>query len=164
MRRLAITILALGIVPTMLAAQTDSSRMRGTDTTHARTGRRQMSSGAIGERNYGLARDQVTQLQTALKQADCDPGPIDGVIGRRTRSAMNCARQKNNITGNNPNDLFRSLNLSFTTSDSLGRGSANRGMRRMHPDSSMSRSMRDTTRRRPTTKKDTTRGPNDATR
>ena len=76
---------------------------------------------------------------------------------------MNCARQKNSVTGNNPNDLFRSLNLNFTTSDSL-RGSemsrTNRGMDRMRGDTSMRRSTRaDSTRRRPSTKKDTTRGP-----
>jgi len=76
---------------------------------------------------------------------------------------MNCARQKNNISGNNPNDVFRSLNLSFTTSDSLGRRAA-RGMNAVHGDTSMRRSMRDslhrpmrdTLRKPPTTRKDTT--------
>ena len=159
MTRLAMAVVALAIVPTIAAAQTDSSRMRGADTMRARPHRQQTSAGSIGHtsRNYGLTQDQITQLQTALKQADCDPGPVDGVIGPRTRRAMNCARQKNSVTGNNPNDLFRSLNLNFTTSDSLSRNP----MSRMRGDTSMRRSMPgdSTRRRRPSTKKDTTRGP-----
>ena len=172
MRRLGLAAVALAVVPAIVAAQMDTSRMRGVDSTHGRR-HRQTSAGAIGRssRNYDLTHDQITQLQTALKQADCDPGPIDGVIGARTRRAMNCARQKNNVTGNNPNDLFRSLNLTFTTSDTVGGKATGRnpGMNRMRGDSSMNRSTRDSSmnrtmrrdsaRRRPTTKKDTTRGP-----
>jgi peptidoglycan hydrolase-like protein with peptidoglycan-binding domain len=123
MRKLAITTLAIAILPGVLAAQTDSSRMRGRDTTRGRT--EQSSSGSLGRRsrgNYGLTSDQISQLQTALQQSSCNPGAVDGVLGPRTRSAMACARRKNNITGNNPNDLFRSLNLNFTASDSTGMG------------------------------------------
>jgi len=165
MTRLAMAVVALAIVPMIAAAQTDSSRMRGADSTRARPRRQQTSAGSIGRAsgNYGLTHDQITQLQTALKQNDCNPGSIDGVMGPRTRRAMNCARQKNSVTGNNPNDLFRSLNLNFTTSDSLRGGEmsrTNRGMDRMRGDTSMRRSTRaDSTRRRPSTKKDTTRGP-----
>lgn len=115
MRKLAIAAVAIAIVPGLLLSQADSSRGRG------RTVR--SSSGSIGRRmrgNYGLSQDQISQLQTALQQANCNPGPIDGVLGPRTRSAMACARQKNNITGTNPNDLFRSLNLGFTAPDSTG--------------------------------------------
>src|SRR3982750_2258299 len=119
MRRLGMAVVALASVPAVLAAQTDSSRMR--DTTRGRAGRQQTSSGAIGQSSRGqrLSRDQVGQLQTALQQANCDPGTIDSVMGARTRRAMNCARQNNHITGNNANDLYRSLNLNFATSDSL---------------------------------------------
>jgi hypothetical protein len=125
-----------------------------------------------------LTHDQVTQLQTALQQANCDPGAIDGVMGQHTRSAMSCARQKNNITGNNPNDLYRSLNLNFTTPDSIGGGAnmtsdtsgasgrsgargSNRGraMNRTRADSAGRRSTRGDSTRRPSTRKDTTRGP-----
>jgi hypothetical protein len=76
---------------------------------------------------------------------------------------MNCVRQKNSISGNNPNDVFRSLNLTFTTRDSLS-GRAARGMTGVRGDTSMRRSMRDslrrpmrdTLRKPPTTRKDTT--------
>ena len=153
MKRLALGLVALTFAPALLAAQTDSSRMH-VDTTRARHQR--TSAGSIGRastRDYGLTTDQTKQLQTALSQANCNPGPQDGIIGPRTRQAMNCARQKNNVTGNNPNDLFRSLNLSFTTADSLG-GRA-RAMRRSMSDTAH-RPMRDTLRKRPTTRKDTT--------
>ena len=161
MKKLGLGLIALTIAPALLAAQTDSSRMH-VDTTRARHVR--TSAGSIGRRNYGLTADQTKQLQTALGQANCNPGPVDGIFGPRTRQAMNCARQKNNITGNNPNDVFRSLNLSFTTSDSLGSRAGSRGMNRVHGDTSMRRSMpdslhhamRDSLRKRPTTRKDTT--------
>jgi peptidoglycan hydrolase-like protein with peptidoglycan-binding domain len=144
MKRLAMLAAAGVIIPTVLTAQVDTSRMRGRgDTARSRT--MQSSAGAIGRtsrRNYGLNKDQITQLQTALQQANCNPGPIDGVLGPRTRSAMACARRNNNITGNNPNDLFRSLNLGFTTPDSTGMGGVmsgrrGRGTRGMGADTTM---------------------------
>src|SRR5207237_5578590 len=72
MTRLAMAVVALAIVPTIAAAQTDSSRMRGADSTRARPRRQQTSAGSIGRAsgNYGLTHDQITQLQTALKQND----------------------------------------------------------------------------------------------
>ena len=62
----------------------------------------------------GLTRDQVMQLQTALSGAGCDAGTADGIIGPKTRRAMACARQKNNVTTNA--ELYRSLNLDFEAS------------------------------------------------
>jgi len=164
MKQLGLGLIALAIAPALLAAQADSSRMH-VDTTRARHER--TAAGSIGRasmRNYGLTTDQTRQLQTALSQANCNPGPIDGIFGPRTRQAMNCARKKNNVMGNNPNDVFRSLNLSFTTADSLGRRAGARGMNRVRDDSSMRRSMpdslhrpmRDSLHKRPTTRKDTT--------
>jgi peptidoglycan hydrolase-like protein with peptidoglycan-binding domain len=129
----------IAIVPGMLLAQADTSRTRGRDSTRGRM--EQSSAGSIGRRNYGLNRDQIMQLQTALRTANCNPGAIDGVMGPRTRSAMACARRQNNITGNNPNELFRSLNLGFTTPDSTGMGgvmrSGRRGARGTGADTSM---------------------------
>lgn len=172
MTRLATTLLALAVLPAMLAAQTDSSRMRGADSTRGRGAHRQTSSGAIG-RTSRLSHDQVTQLQTALRQANCNPGSIDGVMGARTRSAMNCYRRNNNISGNNPSDVYRSLNLNFSNSDSLSGSDnqsrmtqgtntspnmhRNRGTNRGRTDSLGHRAMRTDSTRRPTTRRDTTR-------
>lgn len=170
MTRLATTLLALAVLPAMLAAQTDSSRMRGADSTRGRA-HRQTSSGAIG-RTSRLSHDQVTQLQTALQQANCDPGAVDGVMGARTRRAMNCYRRNNNISGNNPSDVYRSLNLNFSNPDSLNAGNdrsritqgatrspsmqRTHGMKRGRTDSLGRRSRPDSTHR-PTTRRDTTR-------
>ena len=169
--RLGMTVVALAIVPAVLMAQTDSSRMR--DTTRGRGIRQQTSSGAIGRSSHGqrLTRDQVAQLQTALQQASCDPGAIDSVMGAHTRRAMNCARQKNNITGNNPSDLYRALNLDFANADTAGtaasthanaRTSGSRGARGtrsggMRGDSTGMRSTRRDSTRRPGTRRDTTK-------
>ena len=168
MTRIGMAVVALAIVPAVLAAQTDSSRMR--DTTHRRNGRQQqMSSGAIGRSSHGqrLTRDQVAQLQTALQQANCDPGAIDSVMGAHTRRAMSCARQKNNITGNDPNTLYRALNLDFANSDTAGtNGTANASSRPrgthgarsgMRGDSTRMRSMHRDSTRRPGTRRDTTK-------
>ena len=180
MTRLGMTVVALTIFPAVLAGQTDSSRMRGADSTRGRS-RQQTSSGSLyrsSSRGHRLSRDQVGQLQSALQQANCDPGTIDSVMGAHTRSAMNCARRQNNITGNNPNDLYRALNLNFANSDSAsGAGnmgsrttgatgttgtrrsgtSGARGSSRSRGDSSGTRSTRGDSTRRPSTRRDTTR-------
>lgn len=134
MRRLAIALIALA-VPCMLSAQQDTSRMRSrNDTSRARGRTEHVSRGSIGRArgrgNMGLTSDQVQQLQTALQQADCNPGPVDGILGPRTRRAMSCARQKNNVNSSNTNDLLRSLNLGFTVQDSTGMGGMMRSGRR----------------------------------
>jgi len=150
MTRLGMTVMALSLLPAVLAAQKDSSRMRGADSTQ-RAVHRHTSSGAIG-RNTRLSHDQVTQLQTALQQANCDPGAIDGVIGSHTRSAMSCYRRNNNISGNNASDVYRALNLNFSTSDSLS-GRNNRS--RLNPGAPPNTNAT----HRPTTRRDTTRPP-----
>jgi len=133
MRRLGMAAVAVALVPALLAAQTDSSRMRDSS---RRSGRQQQtSSGSVSSNTSTrsgarLSHDQVTQLQTALQNAGCDPGTIDGVMGSHTRKAMNCARQKNNITGNDPNALYQSLNLNFSASDTgAANGTRSRGNR-----------------------------------
>ena len=150
MTRLGMTVMALSLLPAVLAAQKDSSRMRGADSTQ-RAIHRQTSSGAIG-RNTRLSHDQVTQVQTALQQANCDPGAIDGVMGSRTRSAMSCYRRNNNISGNNASDVYRALNLNFSTSDSLS-GRNNRS--RLNPGTPPNTNAT----HRPTARRDTTRPP-----
>ena len=129
MRR-TIGILAIAVLPAIALAQ-DSTGMQ--DTTRHRDAMQQgeRTSTAHGRRmgrrgSMGLSTDQVRQLQQALNDAGCEAGAVDGRLGPRTREAMACARQKNNLTGNNPNELFRALNLGFTTADSTGMGSTMR--------------------------------------
>lgn len=39
----------------------------------------------------------VREIQTALKKAGFDPGPIDGIMGNRTRSAIRAFQEANNL-------------------------------------------------------------------
>lgn len=71
------------------------------------------AAGGMGGGAANLSRAQTRQLQTALNGAGCSVGRVDGRMGRRTREAMACARQKNNITGNDDQALFKALGLSF---------------------------------------------------
>lgn len=128
MRRLVTILFAAIAIPAMASAQ---ARPR-----HARTHHTRMSGGEVSMRS-GMSRSQVQQLQQALRDDGCDPGPVDGVLGPHTRQAIACARQKHNLTGNNTNELLRTLNLPFTVNDSTGMG----GVMRRHGN------MRDTTGR-----------------
>lgn len=161
--RVSVVLLAsTALVQTSAAQQTDSTGTRmhhgmrhrgqqdstqmGQDTTHHR-GRRRAAGGevALGSRtsvyrgDYGLQSDQVRQLQTALKNAGCDPGAIDGVMGPHTRRAMMCERSKEGVTTSNVNDLLRAMNLGFTATDSVTRS---RGMGRMRGTASDTGAMR----------------------
>jgi peptidoglycan hydrolase-like protein with peptidoglycan-binding domain len=165
MRRFGIAVVAVALVPALLAAQADSSRMRDSS---RRAGRQQQTSaGSIANNSMRtrLNHDQVTQLQTALQNMGCDPGSVDGVMGTHTRSAMSCARQKNNITVNDPRALYQSLNLNFSSSDTgatSNRGSITNGTTgttgKAH--TTHTRRMRgDSTHRTSTTRPDSTRRP-----
>lgn len=166
MRRSTVAILVLAITPALAFAQQDTTRSRDSsadrnrdpqnqprlgseDSTRrgtrgqARASARTTESGGSVARGggrarnqYGLSRDQVSQLQQALQSAGCDPGAIDGVIGGRTRRAMACVRQQKGLTGNDPNELFRSLDLDFTAEA----GRENQGRVRPPADSANDRS------------------------
>jgi hypothetical protein len=78
------------------------------------TGRHQgVASGRSTSGNLGLRHSQVRQLQQALKDTGCDPGPVDGIVGPRTSSALDCARSQKGITGEDNAALFQALNLNF---------------------------------------------------
>ncbi|HEX6058931.1 MAG TPA: peptidoglycan-binding domain-containing protein [Gemmatimonadaceae bacterium] len=86
-----------------------------------------VAAGARARRNLGLTSTQVTMLQQALKDGGCDPGPVDGVVGPRTRRAIACGFRTNDLDGRNLNELFRSLDLQLTVEDSLGVDAVMRG-------------------------------------
>lgn len=60
-----------------------------------------------------LSRAQTQQLQEALNGAGCDAGSADGVMGRKTRAAIACARQQKGIAANDNQALYKALGLSF---------------------------------------------------
>ena len=83
-------------------------------------GRRSSSS-----RGTTLSRENIAQLQGALSSAGCDAGTADGIMGPRTRRALSCARQKNNVSSDQ--ELYQSLNLDFATGASSGAANMNSG-------------------------------------
>ena len=74
--------------------------------------------------NYG-SRDNVRQVQEALRQKGFNPGPADGVMGPRTEQALRQFQQSKNIsaTGRLDNDTSSALGVSLTA-DSMGSSSS----------------------------------------
>jgi len=60
-----------------------------------------------------LSADQVRQLQAALHDAGCDAGPVDGVVGPRTRQGITCGLEQNNLRSDDVSGLYRALGLQF---------------------------------------------------
>ncbi len=60
-----------------------------------------------------LSKEQVKQLQTALKKDDCYKGTPDGVTGPGTQSAIECGLQKYKLTPNDMSGLYKKLGLKF---------------------------------------------------
>ena len=79
------------------------------------------AASARSGRNMGLTRSQVRQLQEALNSTGCDAGKVDGIIGPRTRAAIDCARSQKGISGDDNTELYRALNLNFEADSASGR-------------------------------------------
>lgn len=125
-----ITICALTLMPAIAVAQGGGNsgmttrQDTGQKARQGQQGQDTVTSSAGGSivtnRNLGLSNDQVKQLQQALEETGCNTGPVDGIVGPKTRAAIHCAEQQNNISGNDMNQLFQALNLDFTTSNASG--------------------------------------------
>lgn len=142
MRYPTIAMLALAAMPAVALAQDSSNaggRRQSAPQTSADTNRamqaqtpgatseakpevmpaRQQAASSPGRRASSgrrttLSRENIAQLQTALTNAGCDAGTADGIMGPRTRRALACARQKNNVSTDA--ELYQSLNLDFPAS------------------------------------------------
>lgn len=97
---------------TFVAAATVSPAANAQDTTRTRTATGEVESRRVD--NRGLSRTTVERLQTRLRGRGCDPGPVDGLIGPRTRAAMECARQRENVPGDDIQELLRALDVTPT--------------------------------------------------
>lgn len=121
MRIIPLALAAIIALPAVASAQTDTTRRDTTRTTEPRTQREARGDVDLSRstrfgptrRNYGLSNEQAQELQRALTALGCDPGPVDGIVGPRTREAMSCARSQRSITSTDANELFSALNLSF---------------------------------------------------
>jgi len=139
MNRMTMAMVAMAAMPAILSAQqpqqdttripidsgrTNMQQQSDTATQGAQTGVQATQQGEQGQtmrqrsgRNargsLGLSRSEVVQLQQALSNAGCDAGTADGVVGAKTRQAMQCARQQLGVSGNDNQALFQALNLDF---------------------------------------------------
>jgi peptidoglycan hydrolase-like protein with peptidoglycan-binding domain len=60
-----------------------------------------------------LSKEQVKQLQAALKKQDCYQGTPDGVTGPSTQSAIECGLQKYKLSPNDMSGLYKKLGIKF---------------------------------------------------
>jgi hypothetical protein len=82
--------------------------------TEVSEGRLEQPSAGTGAANAGFSKTQARSLQRALREAGCDPGPVDGIVGPMTERAIACARNAKNVSGDDMNSLLRALELDFT--------------------------------------------------
>ena len=73
-------------------------------------------SSATSNMKKGMMSGQsdIKSVQEALRDKGFDPGPIDGVMGRRTRAALRSFQQSKNIKANGDldADTFQQLGVS----------------------------------------------------
>lgn len=144
-----VSLLLALLVPAALAAQQDTTHhAKAHSRAPTRGSHYQTSAGSVALRGE-LSSDEVSRLQDALQSDGCDPGPVDGILGARTRQAMACGRRKLGVDSSDPNALFQALNLNFSAPSARGMGGVERsgrnpratgGMRdstMMHPDTGM---------------------------
>jgi hypothetical protein len=177
-------IITAAVVPTLALAQDptygrDTARAQGRDTARAQPQQRDRARGeprvrsesrgdvaprrgARGRTTWGLSMTQIRELQQGLQNIDCYDGEIDGLIGPRTRAGIACAMRHHDITGEDPNELMRALNVDIEVDAKAGLGAVMRsGAARGEPrdmqrnrqrDTSGQRNQRDTLQgNRPTT-------------
>lgn len=116
------TVLLIGAVGASTALMTAPSPSSAQDTTRTRQDTaRQEARGEVSRvriDNRGLSRQQVERLQERLNEMRCDAGTVDGLIGPRTRQAIQCARTRENIPGDDIQELLRELGVDVAPLDS----------------------------------------------
>lgn len=78
--------------------------------------------GRGGRTTWGLSTNEIRELQQALQNINCYDAHIDGIIGPRTRAGIPCAMRHHNLTGSDPNELMRALNLNIEVDAKAGLG------------------------------------------
>ena len=100
----------------------EGARMSGSNATPPFT----MSDTTSSVTSSGIAASidsaTVRQVQQALSSKGHDPGPIDGVMGARTRSALQAYQSSHNLSGDTGIDqrTLESLGVRASASRSLG--------------------------------------------
>jgi len=82
-------------------------------------GQMQQRSGRMNRGDMNLTREQIIQLQEALRSRGYYSPASDGEIGPNTRAAMERARQELGVNTNDNEALFKALNLDFQGSQGM---------------------------------------------
>src|SRR5688572_4542185 len=71
------------------------------DTSDSSSMHRSGSTSSMSGSHYGSSMDRQTvqQVQQALSDKGYDPGPIDGMMGPRTRAALEQYQRQNDLAG-----------------------------------------------------------------
>jgi peptidoglycan hydrolase-like protein with peptidoglycan-binding domain len=103
------------------------------DTTRSSTTNMDRSTSSMGAGHYGSASSMdsqtVRQVQQALADKGHNPGPIDGMMGPRTRAALQSYQRQNNLSGAKGLDqqTLDSLGVQAAASASSGRMAGSTG-------------------------------------
>ena len=62
-----------------------------------------------------MSRADIRELQGAMADAGCAVGSIDGIVGARTRHALECVKRKYDITNPELTPVLEALNLRLTS-------------------------------------------------
>jgi peptidoglycan hydrolase-like protein with peptidoglycan-binding domain len=102
------------------AGQERSGAASGMQTDRARSG----ATGMSGQRS----RDEVKQVQEALKDKGHDPGMVDGIMGPKTQQAIRAFQKKNNIdvTGRLDDKTASALGVESSAAGAAGAGAGSR--------------------------------------
>jgi hypothetical protein len=92
-------------------------------------GQMQQRSGRMNRGDMNLTREQIIQLQEALRSRGYYAPASDGEIGPNTRAAMDRARQELGVNTNDNEALFKALNLDFQGAEGMaGQGADSSNM------------------------------------
>lgn len=80
------------------------------------------TTGMTGRHAGQHSKERVREVQTALQGKGLDPGPIDGIMGPKTKSALQQFQQQNNlsVTGRIDQRTLAALNVSGTEGTQAG--------------------------------------------
>jgi peptidoglycan hydrolase-like protein with peptidoglycan-binding domain len=123
-----LVLLMLTALPTVVSAQTDTTRRRDTTrTAQPQDSARRVRAESRGETdltratarfredlpNYGLSGDQAIELQQALTRAGCDVGTADGIVGQRTLQGIECFRTQQSLGSADLESVLTALKVSY---------------------------------------------------
>jgi len=149
-----VVALAMAAAPAFAQGQKSSGTSSTTSTETTKSTETKSSSGAGGSAGMSGDTEHVKAVQQALKDQGLDPGPIDGKMGAKTKSALREYQQKQGLkaTGRLDSETSAKLGVAKTSSAT---SSSSSGSPAASPSTSGSSSSETKTKSTDTTKKST---------